>query len=95
MRIKKGNQQIIKSNSHLPKAAAPSFKLPIGGGGGPGGPGGGGGMAIFELFLLCVIWRKEIRKQIVCWVNHYSLCCVPLRFIRNDKLQMEKFLLVF
>lgn len=37
---------------YSPKAGAPSFKLPMGGGGGPGGPGGGGGIAIFDLFLL-------------------------------------------
>lgn len=42
----------------LPKAGAPSFKPPIGGGGGPGGPGGGGGIAIFESFLLLQIKKK-------------------------------------
>lgn len=36
----------------IPKAGAPSFKLPIGGGGGPGGPGGGGGIAILKMDFL-------------------------------------------
>lgn len=41
---------------NLPKAGAPKFRLPIGGGGGPGGPGGGGGIAILKMDFL---QRKE------------------------------------
>lgn len=49
---------------NLPKAGAPKFKLPIGGGGGPGGPGGGGGIAILKMNFL---QRKE---TIYFSINH-------------------------
>lgn len=54
---------------HSPKAGAPSFKFPIGGGGGPGGPGGGGGIAIFKLDFLCGV-KKKNRKIAV---KHYFM----------------------
>lgn len=49
---------------NLPKAGAPKFKLPIGGGGGPGGPGGGGGIAILKMNFL------QKKETIYFSINH-------------------------